>query len=172
MKHLKALNYLTHYVLEKAGLLGCLRGLDTTVAANMLTPAQILALRLGSLFVEESLRNARRARYHHVEYSIKCNCVADFWLVFGPSAFMAWVIGVDFWCREKRGRGLCRSCSPVPASSQPITCCHFNETTDGLMRVADALDMPRHQLLALKARDTTNGRSHAKRNSKENRSCH
>jgi hypothetical protein len=109
MKHLRALNYLTHYVPEKAGLLDSLRGLGTNVAANMLTPAQILTLRLGLLFVQ-------------------------LWSGASPLATdnLLSLQRDDRWIDEGGG----------------------------------AADMPRHQLLALKAGDKTNGRSHAIRNSR------
>jgi hypothetical protein len=44
MKHLKFLNHLTSYVIEKAGFSIRLWALDSIVAANMLTPAHILTL--------------------------------------------------------------------------------------------------------------------------------
>ena len=63
MKHLKALNQLTHYVLEKANLSGCVEVLHTTVGASILAPAQILALlKLSAFSSQQSAREASRIR--------------------------------------------------------------------------------------------------------------
>ncbi|HTC95697.1 MAG TPA: hypothetical protein VK699_19795 [Terriglobales bacterium] len=91
---------------EKAGLLDCLRGLGTTVAADMLTPAQILTLRLGLLF-------------------------AQLW----------------------------SGASPLPTDNL----LSLQRDDRWIDESGDAVDMPRQPPLALKAGDTTNGRSHAKK---------